>query len=195
MSKQLSLLKAPRKNTKRWWIEKQTTYGGSLNYRKLPRPFDSKKLTHAVFKAKLGRSTWFIHLQGKIEMLLRRTAERYDVKIKRIAVNKDHIHVLFHTKKRQSQVCFLRLFAAEMGRRYKVVKRHFGITSREFWVARPFTRLVSRGRRSLRGIQCYIQRNRDEAMGFVAYQPRAHKLTALLERWQRATQVAFNSSG
>jgi hypothetical protein len=45
---QLSLFKPPRKNTKLWWITEQHSYGGSMNYRKVARPFDSKKLTHAV---------------------------------------------------------------------------------------------------------------------------------------------------
>ena len=49
-SKQLSFYKDPRKGTKIWWIKKQTTYGGSFDYRKVERPFDSKKLVHVVLK-------------------------------------------------------------------------------------------------------------------------------------------------
>src|SRR4051812_14464359 len=119
--KQLQLIKDPRKNTKLWWIEKQHTYGGSLNYRKVKRPFDSKKLTHTVFKANLGTAIWFTRSQQSIQKLVRSIAERYDVRIKDLAINKDHIHIVFYTKHRENQINFLRLLAAELGRKYKAI--------------------------------------------------------------------------
>src|SRR4051812_46813401 len=115
MAKQLSLLKDPRKNTKLWWIVKASTYGGSMRYRKVRRPFDSKKLTHTVFKARLGSAIWFTRSSLSIEKLLMSSASRYGVRIQDFAINKDHIHVAFYSKQRLSQQLFLRFFAAEMG--------------------------------------------------------------------------------
>lgn len=184
MARQLSLLKDPRKNTKLWWIKKQYTYGGSMNYRKVPRPFDSKKLTHAVFKAKLGPAVWFTRSRNSIGHLLKNVASKYGVKIKDVAINKDHIHVVFYTKHRRGQALFLRLVAAEIGRKYKLIRERFGIRrSGKLWVARPFTRLVSWGRKSLQRVQAYLMKNRNEAMGFIEYRPRRHPLNVFLRQW------------
>src|SRR5262245_14301415 len=111
MGKQLSLFKDPRKNTKLWWIRKRHVYGGSLNYRKVERPFDSKKLTHAVFKARLGPAIWFTRSQRSIHRLIETIANRYGIRIQDEAIAQDHIHLVFYTKHREDQVRFLRLLA------------------------------------------------------------------------------------
>ena len=189
-TKQLSMLQDPRKNTKLWWIVKRNVYGGSLNYRKVRRPFDSKKLTHTVFKAKLGSAIWFTRSQGKVWDIAHQSAKRYGVRIKNLAINRDHIHILLYTRSREVQIRFLRFFSAEMGRMYKQIRGTSGL-----WVARPFTRLVSWGRRSLKAIARYFERNRFEAFGFVDYKPRSHRISSFLERWERqlSKHLAFNS--
>jgi REP element-mobilizing transposase RayT len=182
---QLSLFKDPRIDTKLWWVAKHTTYGGDLNYRKVARPFDSKKLTHCVFMACLGPALRFTRSTQSIHKLVTRAAERYDVKIKELAVNHDHIHVLFWTKHRENQIRFLRFIAAELGRKYKAIQKSFGIRAKgSIWRLRPFTRLVGWGRKSLTIVRNYIRKNRDEAMGIVEYSPRDHRLNIFLERWR-----------
>ncbi|HPI41323.1 MAG TPA: transposase [Pseudobdellovibrionaceae bacterium] len=189
--KQLSFIKAPRKDTKLWWIEKQKNYGGSLNYRKVERPFDSKQLVHIVFKAKLGDGIWFTRSSKSIQTLLIQVANKYDIKIKEKSINKDHIHILIWTKTRQNLIQFLRLFAAEMGRKYKEIFKRFGLNKiKNLWIARPFTRLVSWGKRSVDVITKYIQKNTNEALGFIEYKPRKHRLNVFLQKWQEQSLVA-----
>ena len=184
MAKQLTLIKGPRKNTKLWWIVNKTTYGGSLNYRKVPRPFDSKKLTHAVLKAQLGRAIWFTRYSATIQKVLNATATTYGVRIRDVAINHNHIHILFGAGSRETQGRFLRLFAAELGRKYSKLRRRLGLKSQKLWVRRPFTRLVSWGKKSVVRILVYFKRNRDEALGFIQYQPRkASGLDRFLARW------------
>ncbi|MGE4133520.1 MAG: hypothetical protein AB7F86_17930 [Bdellovibrionales bacterium] len=65
-SKQLKLLKDPRRDTKAWWIAKQHTYGGALNYRKVPRPFAKDKLVHGVFKARVNGGFSFTRHEGRL---------------------------------------------------------------------------------------------------------------------------------
>ena len=192
-AKQLSLFKDPRKNTKRWWIEKQTTYGGSLEYRKVARPFDSKKLTHAVFSARLGTALRFTKSTQSIHKLVRRLENRCAVKVYELAVNHDHIHVLFTAKRRQHQINFLRFFAAELGRKYKSISRSFGMRAPvSIWRKRPFTRLVGWQKRSLETVKNYIRKNRHEALGFVEHEPRSHRLDQFLRKW--AAQAGMNSA-
>lgn len=183
MARQLSLINDPRKNTKLWWVVKQSVYGGSLNYRKVRRPFDRKKLTHAVFKAQVGSALSFTKFEPRIRSILSSAAARYGLGLKSVAIQADHVHVLFYTKSPEAQVRFLRFFSAELGRRYARLKRTLGYPRRPLWVARPFTRLVSWGRRSLKIVRKYIERNRLEALGFIKYKPRRHRLNAFLEQW------------
>ncbi len=186
MAKQLALFKDPRRNTKLWWITKRSVYGGSLNYRKVKRPFDSRKLTHIVLKASLGRTIWFTRFQSRIHKVIDQAALRYGVKIKDLAINHDHIHLLTYTKCRESQIRFLRLVSAQIGRKYKKIRGHG-----KLWAARPFTRLVSWGRKSVFHVQNYLHQNRAEATGFVEYRPRRHAITKFLAQW---SAQSFSSS-
>lgn len=187
-AKQQSLIKDPRRKTKLWWIVKQTTYGGSMNYRKVRRPFDSKKLTHAVFKARLGKSNGFHRNQRVVREVLQIAERRYGIKREDLAIHHDHIHVLFYTKLREAQIRFLRFVSAELGRRFKTM---IGTPKGSLWVNRPFTRLVGWERKSLERVKNYIARNRDEVMGFVPYTPRKHRLSDFLAQWE---QQAFSSA-
>ncbi|PIT98932.1 MAG: hypothetical protein COT74_11835 [Bdellovibrionales bacterium CG10_big_fil_rev_8_21_14_0_10_45_34] len=197
---QLSLITEPRRDTKLWWIETQHQYGGSLDYRKVKRPFDTTKLIHTVFKARLGKNIWFTKSQVSITRLLESAAKRYQLKIKDKAINKDHIHLLIdpnrskpYNEARREFLRFLRFFAAQMARKYEEIHKRLGLRkSKQFWIERPFTRLVGWGRRTLANIQSYFEKNRNEAAGFVAYVPRNHRLSRFLREWQ--TQ-SFTNTG
>jgi len=189
-AKQLSLIKDPRSETKLWWIQKQHTYGGELNYRKVARPFDSKKLTHAVLKARLGNSLRFTRSQSSIRKVIADVASKYAVKIKDIAINHDHIHLLFSAGHRVGQVRFLRLLAAELGRKYKTLRRKFGIRLKgSLWLHRPFTRLVPWAKKSLEGVLNYFRKNRDEVLG-LPYEPRQHRLSQFLSKRRKSRKAA-----
>lgn len=194
MAKQLNLIKEPRRDTKLWWIRQGSNYGGSLNYRKVERPFDSKKAVHVVFKAQVGQGIWLSKSQKSIANLIRLTANRYSIRIHHFAINKDHIHLLVTAKVREDLLCFLRLFSAEMGRKYKEIWQRFGLRkSHSLWLHRPFTRLVSRGKKSFLNVKKYIEQNRQEALGFISYQPRNHQLSKFLARWELA-QLRYKES-
>ncbi|MGE4133692.1 MAG: transposase [Bdellovibrionales bacterium] len=191
-SKQLKLLKDPRKNTKKWWITQQHTYGGALNYRKLPRPFDKNKLVHGVFKADISGGLRFTKHERPVRAILEKVSRRYGVKIKDLAINHNHIHLLWFTRSKESHTRFLRLFSAEMGRYYSRLKRQLRLAPKLLWSARPFTRLVSWGKRSLDKLCRYIQKNRQEALGFLPYTPRKHSLSQFLRRLE--IQVRLDSA-
>lgn len=193
---QLSLFKKPRRNTKRWWVEEQKVYGGSLNYRKTKRPFDERKLNHVVFKARLGPGIWFTRSQRSIGKLLRSSAQRYGVNLKSFAINRDHIHVLTWGGDQISQGSFLRFFSAEMGRRYGHIFKRFGLNKRRnFWLHRPFSRQVEWGRKSLAIILKYIQKNHEEALGFIQYTPRRHRLSKFIAQWDERYKKVLVETG
>lgn len=191
-SVQLSLIKKPRKNTKLWWIEEKKVYGGSLNYRKIKRPFDERKLNHVVFKARLGPGIWFTKSQRSISKLLGSSAQRYGIRLKSFAINRDHIHVLIWGGDQKINGNFLRFFSAEMGRKYGRIFDRFGLSKRRnLWLQRPFSRQVSWGKKSLAKIEKYIQKNRDEGLGFIKYTPRKHRLSIFMAMWaERLNKIA-----
>lgn len=185
-SKQLKLIKDPRKGTKLWWIQKQYVYGGSLSYRKVPRPFDSKKLCHTVFKADLMPNLGFSRFARSVRPIIIKSARRYGIQIHDMALQENHIHLLSYTKSRKGQLAFNRFLSAELGRFYARLRRRLGYSARTLWIERPFSRLVSWGRRSLSQIKNYIRRNRLEAIGFVKWQPRNHRLSEFLAIWSQS---------
>lgn len=176
-AKQRSFFKPVRTQTLRWWVENQQVYGGALNYRKVQRPFDSKKLVHVVFKATLGPAVWFTQSERSTARLVMQIAHRYAIKIKSLSVQKDHIHVLLypesstHPRKAKANFQkFLRLFSAEIARKFKRIFKKLGLQApKSIWTYRPFTRLVSWGKKSLNSILKYIEKNTLEALGFVEY--------------------------
>ena len=84
--RQQSLIKEPKKETKRWWVEKQHSYGGALDYRKTKRPFDSKKLIHSVLKSR--GEIQFTKSEKSIRELMQLCARKCGVKIKDAAIEK-----------------------------------------------------------------------------------------------------------
>ena len=200
--KQTSLFKKPKTNTKKWWVEEQNVYGGDLNYRKTSRPFDSKKLIHVVFKANLGKAIYFTRSQKSILELIMSSLYRYNLKLKSFSIQRDHIHLLCYSNSQVSPMKaqeefknFLRFFSSEMGRKYKAIFKRFGISeSKSLWVKRPFTRLVSWGKKSFLKVIEYIEKNTQEALGLVEYTPRDHALNKFLKKWTTQKQPVEDSS-
>ncbi|MGE4130474.1 MAG: transposase [Bdellovibrionales bacterium] len=180
----------PRRNTKKWWITEQNTYGGALNYRKIPRPFAKDKLVHGVFKARVDGALRFTKHDKTIRPVIHKVAVRYGIKIKDLAIHHNHIHLLWYSRSREAHTRFLRLLAAEIGRAYARLRRRFRLKAETLWMARPFTRLVSWGRRSLKAVSAYIQKNRFEVMGFIPYTPRRHALAKFLTSWEKQMRAS-----
>ncbi len=182
MAKQQSFFKTPRRDSKLWWIQKHQVYGGSLKYRKFQRPFDRNKLVHVVLKA----HDWAaFHQRGLgVENRIRDIARFCHVKIQDLAVNKDHIHILISTSKRKFFLNFLRQVSAGVGHFLKQFLGALQIKKAgSLWLERPFTRLVSWGKRVVVAVKNYIHRNRQEVLGFVPYKSRNHPLGLFLEKW------------
>lgn len=185
-SKQLSLFKDPRKGTKLWWIRKKKVYGGSMNYRKVSRPFDSKQLVHVVLKGRPGSALRFTKSVKSIQSLLFRIAARQGTRVVDFAINHDHIHLMVSARGAEQFTVFLRHFSSEMGKQYKKLRGKFGRENRTgLWMQRPFTRLLSWGKKSRLVVRNYFNKNRLEAFGFIEYTARKSALNDFLKKWDR----------
>jgi len=132
----------------------------------------------------VGKSLRFTKSSASIRKIISRVARKYKITVKELAINHDHIHLLFRALSRELQKRFLRLIAAELGRQYAILRKNFGIRSlKSLWRHRPFTRLVSWGKKSLQVVRNYIKKNEKEALGLVAYEPRSHRLSKFIALW------------
>ncbi len=99
-------------------------------------------------------------------------ANLFGVKLHKIAVASNHIHLLISFKSRRKYFNWIRRVTGLIARLMLNAER--GKHSRKsFWTCRPFTRVVFWGR-DYRGVYNYVQKNILEAIGFIEYIPRGY---------------------
>ncbi len=172
--------------------------GGDIRYRKSRRPFDSKQALHVVLKSDQCRPDWnFTHPLARLKIIemARALAKKSGLKLYKIAVVHNHIHLLMHAKRRHAVSDFLRSFAGVLAKRMRkwAQAKRIGIQGQvTFWSARPYTRLVKFGRQ-WRNVLKYLEKNRQEAIGFVAYSERNHALPKLIQKIRRRLKALGDS--
>lgn len=163
--KQIELLKS--KNLK--------FFGGALlkGKRKGLRPLSNKHPIHLVMRSEnaVGRASFF-RFKRAIEGTLNKNAKKFGVRIYRVAIQSNHIHMVMRIFNRQT---YRKFICALTGTIAYLVSRGAGLKkqSRSFWAARPFTRIVTWGR-EYGYVLAYLRQNTLEAIGFVAYKPRGN---------------------
>lgn len=160
----------------------ELSFGGSLlknSHARMPRPIDSKNFLHIVLKSDAATGDKKF-TKKKVEVLekIHRRSHDYGLKIRKVAVASNHIHILVQLRSRRRFIAWLRgltgvlarlMLGAEKG------KAKLNSKQDHFWNLRPFTRVVFWGR-DCTGVENYIGRNILEAIGFIAYTPRAYKI-------------------
>ncbi len=194
--KQLSFLdeKTHRPGTKARLIQRGLGFGGALNYRKKPRPFDKRKSIHLILRSpqlsgarsllKSNRRTW-------IETLILQKVQKYQAKLYRLSVNSNHIHLLMRFEDARGQSDFLRDLAGCLA--LKIRKTFRMGKENKIWEGRPFSRLVSRG--AFTAIMRYIEKNQLESLGLCAYTARPiSELNRSLENLAFARKLRRNTT-
>ncbi len=105
-------------------------------------------------------------------------ATRLGVELKDIVVHSNHIHLLLRVSRRRAFFAFLRALCGLIARKITSKERGLAKTSRQkesntskgnlekFFAGRPFTRIVSLGRKSYKSIKEYFDLNRLEKLGY-----------------------------
>ncbi|MGE3610829.1 MAG: transposase [Bacteriovoracaceae bacterium] len=134
------------------------THGGELarGKRKSERPLKMNKPLHIVLRAK--RSTLKTK-ERKIQNLLKKYAERFNIKIYRVSVNSNHLHLLIVVKRRMHFQHFLRSITG-------LIARLMG--AGKLWEYLAFSRVSDWGKQ-YRILMQYIQKNVLEASGFISF--------------------------
>lgn len=177
-------LRKHRKNSKAFLVEEHLVYGGALNYRKKRRPFLKSRATHFVLRSNRLEGARSLLKQNRtkiVEAVLISRAKRYGAYLYKYSINSNHIHLLIRFTTAKLQADFLRDFAGTLALK---LRRLLDIQHGSFWQARPFSSMVKRS--AYNAIQLYIEKNRNEAAGVWAYQPRpVSELARILDRIAR----------
>ncbi|MEO5666650.1 MAG: hypothetical protein ABIR96_01190 [Bdellovibrionota bacterium] len=152
------------------------SFGGALleGRRKDARFFDPKRALHLVLRSSQATgATSLLKHQLKIDQVLERQAQLHAVKIYSRANAGNHLHLVVRAPNRRSLKNFLRAFSGLVAR--IVLGRERGkalssagaqkLSSKPFWDARPFSRVVAWGK-AFTSLTRYLHQNRLEAVGF-----------------------------
>lgn len=156
--KQMALLK----------IESSKAFGGSMlaGKRKSRRPISTKRAMHLVLSSKhVLKNGSFPRHRKLIEATVGRAIKKFGVKVYRLAVARDHIHMIVKVRSRASYVFFVQFVSGLLALKLRIEKHA------KFWACRPFTRIVEWGRDFTRTCD-YVMMNELESMRWIRYQPR-----------------------
>jgi REP element-mobilizing transposase RayT len=154
-------------------------FGGSLlkkSHPKIARPLTTKKPMHVVMRSRIAKYEWsFLHYtkRKKIEDIILKQARTFDIKIYKLAICYNHLHMLIKLQNRESFAKFIKsisgliakiVIGAEKGNKRGV----------RLWDSRPFSRIVEWIRDYLNAKE-YVTLNKKEAAGIIPYQPRKYR--------------------
>jgi len=151
-------------------------FGGALikgNPRET-RPVSTKRPMHLVMRSTLARGerSFLRPARAKqIKDLVQRTSQRHGVKIYRFANSGNHLHMIVLPRSRDGFNAFIRAISGLIDRLTLGVERGRAM-GLKFWDARPFTRVLEWGKDYNQACK-YLAQNILEALGFIAYRPRA----------------------
>lgn len=137
------------------------------------RPLAVKRPIHLVMRSTMAtKDLSFLHpLRAKrIELVVRKQAQRFGVRVYQHANAGNHLHLLIKTHCREAFRSFIRAISGIIARVTTGIEKG-ALLGKRFWDARPFTRIVEWGW-EYKNVCAYVLQNTLEALGFIAYQPR-----------------------
>jgi len=145
---------------------------------KSKRPMDSNKALHLVLKSSQAVGDKSFHsekYEAKIWDIIRHHAEKTGIKIYEYANGGNHLHLLLRAKHRDDYTAFIRIITGLIARLVGKSERGKPL-KKQFWDARPFSRIVSFARQEFNAIKTYLLRNTLEAIGWMKYISRDSRL-------------------
>lgn len=156
------------------------SFGGSLlkrSHAKVPRPLSRKHALHIVLRSEVCKgSRSFLRRERLLQNLLLKQGRKHNVKVFRVTIASDHIHLLVRFVQRRGLQNFLRSICGIIAR--KTLQKERGPAHKDsqdlpkegtlrFWDQRPFTRIVTWGP-EFEKLSSYLKAPRIEAIGFIA---------------------------
>ena len=138
-------------------------HGGSLlvGKRKGRRALSTTHAIHLTIKSDLKGV--FNPGNRNLEQLIRKTADKFHVRIYETALNWSHIHCVVKIKDRKDYNAFIRALTSILAVK---IRKHKNFTGKVFTL-RPFTRILSWGR-DFKNVLSYLVLNQLESLGLLA---------------------------
>ncbi len=197
-----TVMKNIKKSSKQLFLDskyetkRMKSFGGSLlkrGHARSARPLSSKDFTHIVLKSDIAKKTDVNDLRmskkrHQITEIITQNIQNFGVRIHKLAIASNHIHLLISFKSRRKYFDCIRRITGLIAR--LMLKKERGLACKNqtdqarrqnklgFWSQRPFTRVVKWGK-DYKIIFNYIEKNILEALGFIVYVPRASKYTSM----------------
>ena len=111
----------------------------------------------------------------ELSTLLNTQCKYWAIKLYKVSINSNHIHLATKVEHRDDYKNFIRTFSALSARLVTGAKKGKKL-SKKFWALKPFSRIVEWGR-AINTLLNYITQNQFEAEGQIAYVPRKPYLT------------------
>jgi len=147
------------------WSKSRFAFGGTLlkgSHAKTKRVFNPRLPLHVVLKSSKAKGAASLLLKSRqIATTLADQAQRHHVRIHQVANAGNHLHVLLEAPSRDLLSNFLRAIS---GRIAQLVLEGAPSDHAGFWDARPFSRIVSRGR-EFKNVARYLGMNSTEVAG------------------------------
>lgn len=145
-------------------------FGGSLLKKSNPkkaRPISIKNPMHLVLKSSVAKGNFSMRRGNKyklIELLVKRQAKKWGIKIYRFENVHNHLHLLFRGTHRKYIQGFIRSVTGIIPRLILGAQKG-AAKGIKFWDQRPFTRIVTWGR-DYKNLLRYMDKNKLQALGF-----------------------------
>ncbi len=149
------------------------TFGGSLlkSNPKTKRTLSTKSAIHLVLKSEIAtgpNSMLQKYNAKKIDSLIRHQAKLCGIKIYHLVNVGNHLHIVIQITKRHLYAKFIRAITGLIARHVLNKQRgpeNSAVSSKkkiQFWIARPFTRIITWGR-DFNYVRNYMKKNIDQA--------------------------------
>lgn len=146
-----------------FFAKTETEHGGEirLGKRKSARVLCTKRPLHLVLKAK---KNGLYQKRAYFESQIYKYAARFRLHIYTIAVNHNHIHFVAKIATRELYKSFIKVLTGALALTF----------GKGIWALLPYSRVVEWGQ-ALRAVMAYLKKNREEASGERAYEPRWYR--------------------
>ena len=146
-------------------FKRKLAFGGNLrSHAKSARPVSTKHPMHLVLRSSLARGERSFLARGRrVEQILRRQAERFNLRLYDVANAGNHLHVVVRARSPRGLKNFLRAVTGILARVSLGAERGRPKLTK-FWDVRPFSRIVTWGADYTR-MKEYLMLNRVETLG------------------------------
>ena len=143
------------------------TFGGKQKAKGNPkgkRPLASKLPLHVVLRAKQGGMR-LPRAFTKVDSIVFKTARKHGVAVYKYANVGNHLHIVMKVSRIQRWPAFIRELTGRIAKLVKTLQ--IAPKGENFWLYRPFTRIVSGWKKAFRDVKAYVVLNQLEAEGHI----------------------------